>query len=347
METILPAYKDPLFSILLILFIALIIAIVSYGWSIYKQQKEEGHLLKFLEKFDTSECVLETENMPFAMHMLKPLSLLAKAFENSGEYQKAINIYLYLIKYISPTQGELELMERLANTYLHAGFLERSRTLYMEILRRSPRNVSVLKELGIVYENMHYFEKAKEILQPLHLLGEETSDLENFLNFLILKHHKELSIEEKIKQLSILMEEQPVLYRESFAFMLQLDTYTAWKFLDVTRLDEILDILWFLPNSQLDFDIISNNKTLSTLYYAKGYLEKVHLESGHFNIDILAITRHHGFYEAELHFSYLCTHCKQHFPIGFKRCPNCMSLYTLKVEEHIAKTSTQTNYSLL
>jgi tetratricopeptide (TPR) repeat protein len=347
METILPTYKDPLFSILIIFFLAFIVAAVSYGWSLYKQQKEEGHLLKFLEKFDTSECVLETENMPFEIHMLKPLSLLAKAFENAGEYQKAINIYLYLIKYIAPTQGELELLERLANTYLHAGFLERALTLYKEILRRSPRNKTVLKELGIVYERMHQFEKAREIIEPLQILGEETKDLEVFLDFSALKYHKTLSIEEKIQSLTKILQHHPILYREAFSLMLQLDTYKAWQLLDVERIDEILDILWFLPNSQLDFDIISNHKTLRTLYYAKGYLEKVHLESGHFNIDILAITRYHGFYEAELHFSYLCSHCKQSFPVSFHRCPNCMSLYTLKMEEHIAKASTQTNYSLL
>ena len=85
MEHILPAYNDPLFSIMLIVVISLIIALVTYGWGLHKQQKEEGNLLKFLEKFDTSECALETTDMPFEPHMLKPLTLLAKAFENAGE----------------------------------------------------------------------------------------------------------------------------------------------------------------------------------------------------------------------------------------------------------------------
>jgi tetratricopeptide (TPR) repeat protein len=347
LENILPAYNDPLFSILLIIILALIIALVSYGWGFYKQQKEEGKLLKFLEKFDSAECALNTEDMPFEPHMLKPLTLLAKAFENSGEYHKSISIYLYLIKHINNAHGELELMERLANTYLHAGFLERARSLYTEILRRMPRNAKILHELGIVYENMHRFNKALEIIEPLQLLGEQTNELENFLAFSKLKIDKILPIEEKILHLKALLIKEPKLYREGIALMLKLDTREAWQLIDTQHIGEILDILWFLPNSQLDFDIIANNKTLSTLYYAKGYLEKPSMQSGLFTVDMLAIARKSDFTETDLYFSYLCTKCKQSFPVSFHRCPNCMSINTIKVEEEIARSRPQTDYSLL
>jgi lipopolysaccharide biosynthesis regulator YciM len=165
-ENFLPEYKDPLFSILLIVIISLIIAVATYGWGLYKQQKEQGNLLKFLDKFDSAECALDTSDMPFELHLLKPLSLLAKAFENSGEYHKSISIYLYLIKHLSNDQGKLELMERLGKTYLHAGFLERSRSIYVEVLRKKPRNVKVLYELGVVYEMMHQYHKPKDVIEP-------------------------------------------------------------------------------------------------------------------------------------------------------------------------------------
>ena len=129
MEHILPAYSDPLFSILLIIIVSLIIALATYSWGLYKQQKEQGSLLKFLDKFDSSECTLDTTDMPFESHMFKPLVLLSKAFENSGEYHKSIGLYLYLIKNTSDNLEKFELMERLGNTYLHAGFLERARSI--------------------------------------------------------------------------------------------------------------------------------------------------------------------------------------------------------------------------
>ena len=347
METILPAYNDPLFSILLIIVIALIISVVTYAWGLYKQQKEEGSLLKFLDKFDSSECTLDTDDMPFEEHMLKPLTLLSKAFENSGEYHKAINIYLYIIKHISDERVKMELMERLSNTYLHAGFLERARSIYTEILRKRPRNVQVLYELGIVYEMMHRYDKAQEIIEPLNTLGEDTRTLSKFLELSALTSDRVLSIEEKVAALKKILEEEPKLYRQIVDTLLKLDTTEAWKIIDPARIKEMIDILWFLPNSQVDLDIITSDERLSTLYYAKGYLQKPSLHSGIFAVDMLATARENGFEEGDLLFSYLCRKCKQSFPVSFKRCPNCMAINSVEVEEKIAKASPKTDYSLL
>lgn len=350
MEHILPAYDDPLFSILLIVTLGLIIAVSTYGWGMYRQQKEKGNLLKFLDKFDSSECALDTNEMPFEIHMLKPLTLLAKAFENAGEFHKAISIYLYLIKNISDESGKSELMERLGSTYLHAGFLERSRSIYTDILRKKPRNVKVLYQLGIVYEMMHKYKKAQEILQPLDLLNEDTYVLKMFLDLLQIQANKSSSTEHKIIRLKHILNEEPKLYREVISALLRLDIKEAWEVIDPTRIKEILDILWFLPNSQLDLDIIQANNELRTLYYAKGYLQKPSSkpwESGIFALDLLATARQHGNDEGELYFSYLCKKCKQSFPMSFKRCPNCMSIHSVEVEENIGKASPKTDYSLL
>ena len=139
MDSILPSYRDPLFSILLIITLSLIIAVLTYAWGVYKQQTDKSTLRKFLEKFESAECALDTSSMPFDAAMFKPLALLAKAFENSGEYHKAINIYLYLIKNTSNPVDKGDLMERLGQTYLRAGFLERARAIFAEILRKRPR----------------------------------------------------------------------------------------------------------------------------------------------------------------------------------------------------------------
>jgi len=285
--------------------------------------------------------------MVFEPNMLKPLTLLAKAFENSGEYHKSISIYLYLIKHIAHDSGELELMERLGNTYLHAGFLERSMSIYTEILRKKPRNTKVLYELGIVYEMMQQYDKAREVLGPLKILGEETRSLETFLDFSELLTDKTLSIQDKVAKLKQLLDEEPSLYRQIVTVLLQLDTKSAWEVIDPTRIKELLDILWILPNSQLDLDIILSNKPLQTLYYAKGYLQEPVIQSGIFSLDMLASAKQNGFEEGDLHFSYLCQKCKQSFPVSFKRCPNCMAINSVKVEEKIAKSSPKTDYSLL
>jgi len=350
LEHILPAYNDPLFSILLIIVLGLIIAVATYGWSLYKQQKEQGNLLKFLDKFDSSECALDTNTMPYEPHMFKPLTLLAKAFENAGEYHKAISIYLHLIKNTSDDLAKTELLERLGNTYVHAGFLERARSIYSDVLRKKPRNAKILYELGVVYEMMHNYDKAKEVIEPLELLKEDTHGLKKFLELSQIQADKSSSTQEKIDKLKTILEEEPKLYREIVSTLLKLDTHEAWKIIDPSRLKEVLDILWFLPNSQLDLDIITANKALSTLYYAKGYIQKPSEKiepSGIFALDMLATAKQNGFEEGDLHFSYLCKKCKQSFPVSFKRCPNCMAIHSVEVEENIGKASPQTDYSLL
>lgn len=350
MEYILPAYDDPLFSIILIIVLGLIIALATHAWSLYKQQKEQGNLLQFLDKFDSAECALDTQKMPYEEHMFKPLTLLAKAFENAGEYHKAISIYLYLIKNISDDKTKSELLERLGNTYLHAGFLERSRSIYADILRKSPRNPKVLYELGVVYEMMHKYDKAKEVIEPLGLLQEDTYALQKFLDLSQIQANKSTSTEHKIERLKNILNEEPKLYRDVIATLLRLDTKEAWQLIDPERTKEILDILWFLPNSQLDLDIITANEKLSTLYYAKGYLQNTNGEigvSGIFALDMLSTARQSGFESGDLHFSYLCKKCKQSFPVSFKRCPNCMAIHSVKVEESIGKSIEKTDYSLL
>ncbi|RUM70211.1 MAG: hypothetical protein DSZ12_06655 [Sulfurovum sp.] len=350
MEQFLPAYNDPLFSILLIIVLGLIIAVSTYGWGIYKQQKEEGNLLKFLDKFDASECVLDTHSMPYEPHMFKPLALLAKAFENVGEYHKAISIYLYLIKHTPDTLGKSELLERLGTTYLHAGFLERAKSIYLDILRKHPRNTQVLYELGVVYEMTQEYDKAKEMLDPLEVLEEDIYTLEKFLDFSHITNQKEIPSLEKIDRLKQLLSDEPKLYRQIVAALLKLDTKEAWKIIDSSRMKEILDILWFLPYSQLDLDIITADTRLSILYYAKGYLQtpiNPKEKSDIFALDMLATAKHNGFEHGDLHFSYLCEKCKQSFPIGFSRCPNCMAIHSVKVEENIGKVNEKTDYSLL
>ncbi len=348
MDSILPSYRDPLFSLLIIIALSLIISILTYGWGVYRQQKDKSTLRKFLEKFESTECTLDTSNMPFDTAMFKPLALLAKAFENSGEYHKAINIYLYLIKNTGNLIDRDDLMERLGQTYLRAGFLERARGIFAEILRKRPRSPHILYELGIVYELLREYDKASEIIEPLRVLGEETGALESFLNFEKIASNKKMAPEEKTEILITLQQGEPSLYRATVALLFRLNTQQAWEQIQGHSLHSILDILWFLPYSQLDLDIISKDSRLQAIYYAKGHLNHLPTEkSGIFAIDLLVAGRISGFEEGDLLFGYLCKKCKQSFPVPFTRCPNCLALHTLQVEESIAKKSTQTDYSLL
>lgn len=347
MDSILPSYRDPLFSIFMIVVLSLIIAIMTFVWGLYRQHKEKSILHKFLEKFENSECMLDTSSMPFEMTMLKPLTLLANAFDNSGQYHKAINIYLHLIKHATNPIDNNDLMKQLAQTYRHAGFLERSRVIYAQILRTHPRDIKLLYQLGVVYEMTKEYDKALETIEPLKTLGEDTASLERFLHFEMVASDKKCTFEEKIERLEGFLSDDPTLYRPVLAHIFKLDDHKAWQLVDTQRLGEILDILWYLPYAQLDLDIITRNENLQAIYCAKGYLRQKPQRCGIFAVDMLLSSRLSGYEEGDLTFSYLCKKCKQNFPISFVRCPHCLAINRIEVEVGIVQQSTQTDYSLL
>ena len=349
MDTILPAYYDPLFSILVIVLLILIVAISSYVMGSLKEERKHESLKRFLNRFNTKECILDIEEMPFESTLIKPLSLLALAFQNQGEYQKAINLNLYLIENIPNFQDKEEILEHLGQTYLKAGFLKRSESIFLEILHKHARHQRVLYHLGIVYELLHEYDKAQETIRPLKILGEKTKSLEAHLQLNKLLIDRNLSHQEKVTRLQTFLNSDLYDYRRVINALFKLDVASAWNNLQPDKSHSILDTLWFLPTSNLNFDIISSDKTLRTIFMAKGVLplDKTDTTSNIFVIDTILSAKRGGNDEVDMNFTYICSKCKQNFPISFTRCPQCYAIDAIQIKETVAKKRTQTGYSLL
>ncbi len=342
-----PNFTDPLFSIFIIFLIGFFIALGAYFLEFYKKQKEHNSLLFFLEKFESNECSLDTKNLKYESNMLTPLSLLAKAFEKSGEYHRAISIYLFLIKNIPDELPKYELMEYLGNTYLNAGFLGRAESIYLDILSVHPRNKSVLYSLGVVYEMTHNFNSAKETLVPLETLGEDITKLKSFFEFESLIYDKQISKNEKIKALIKLYKQYPNLYRLAINQLFKLDHLEAWKIYDHKKTVDIVDILWFLDKEKIDFNKIKNDDIAKEILFIKGYSDEIPAFSNRLNLNMLNLAKQNSYNEATLVFSYICSDCRVAFPTSFKRCPNCKAVNSIKVEDELGKTMQKSDNSLL
>jgi len=344
LESFLPGYRDPIFSIILILLIALAIAIASYGWSIYKEERLKRSLFGFLDRFESDSCSLEEENIPFDKSMIKPLIMLARAYEKSGEYNKTISICLYLIRH---TKDD-ELLIYLANAYMKAGFLQRSKEILEEVISRHPRRVDVLYSLEILYEKMGDFESAKEALDALKAQDEDIEGIYRYIEVKEIISDKTISPTKKIELLKQRVFSQDItIYRMVIKELFILDTKIAWESIDRDRIIPIIDILWFLPYSQLSLDIINTSKLLQAIYYARGDIDNYDSECGVFAIDILCSARKSGYSRGDLEFSYLCKSCKHSFPISFNRCPNCMAVNSIDIEESLAKRRDERGETLL
>jgi hypothetical protein len=138
-----------------------------------------------------------------------------------------------------------------------------------------------------------------------------------------------------------------MLYRTIMDYAFRHDHTMAWQMVEGAKIVEIVDILWILPKSKLDLDIIYTNGCLQTIYYLKGYIDEVSYACNIFFVDILASAKRSGNGSGDLFFEYRCKKCQHSFPISFNRCPNCMSINSMKIEANIAKTQQQTGDSLL
>jgi lipopolysaccharide biosynthesis regulator YciM len=315
----------------------------------YKEEKQRKTLKSFLGTIKTDECSLDIDKLPFEEALITPLSLLAETFSTQGEYQKSIGIYLYLIENIPLFSQKEHLLEGLGITYLKAGFLKRSESLFLEILRKHARNREALYHIEIVYELLYEYDKAEQTLKPLTILGENPNLLKSHLELSSLLKNRNINIDERVKKLKLFAKDNAYSYRRVIKELFRLNIKVAWELLDINKIDSILDILWFLPSSNLNFDIISKNKILSSIYIAKGVLETKNelLESGIFVIDTINATRRGGNIEVDLSFQYGCSRCKQHFPISFERCPNCYAVDSIQVKVSLVKKESYSGYSLL
>ena len=342
MGAFLPNYNDPIVSILLLLGIIFVVSVVSYGYSIWKQEQKQKELLAFLKSFESSECTLDTKNMPFDESMKKPLFLLAISYQKSGDYSKAINLYLYLLKHTKDNS----LLKHLAEAYHKAGFLRRSINIYRKILYSTPRDLDTLYKLEFSYQQLKDYEKSKEVLEILEALGEDISKQKSYLELQnILREN--ISNEAKFNKIADMLKSNKnrwVLMRELF----RLDAKNAWKYYDNKEFKKLVDILAKLDIVQLNLDIISTHNNLVKLYWLKGFVQDSFKDKESiFAIDLVANAKKSGFNKGDLSFKYSCSKCKSIYPIMQYSCPNCNSIYSFNIEVLVEKKREKTDYSLL
>lgn len=349
MDKILPSSDDPLFSIFIIIVLVLLTSVVSYLMGSYKEERKKRSLESFLGKIDSCVFSLDMDKMPFETSLVSPLSSLASSLADRGEYQRSIGLYLHLIKHIEEFSKKEYLLESLGKTYLKAGFLQRSEMIFLEILHKHPRNSESLYYLEVVYELLGEYDKAKETLIPLKTLGVSALQLESNLNLLTLLKKSDISSSKKFNMLVEYLKTSDYSYRRVIQELFRLHPKRAWAFIDDTKAHLILDILWLLPTSNLNLDIISKSDILKSIYMARAILplEESTVKSDIFVIDVMVSALKSGANEMDLSFSYLCKRCKQTSPISFNRCPQCYALDSLSIKESITKKQSLRGYSLL
>ena len=341
-------YRDPLFGIILIVALIFLISFFTYYYSIYKERIARKDYRKLSLRFELGKLkeedyvhLYKTYNLPF-----DSILLLASSFLHKGDHNKAISVYLTLLEHVKDRVKKEELLELLGTTYFKGGFLQRSKEIFLRILKFSPRNKNALLYLLLVNEKLKDFKKAKEITLCLEELDKDMNVDKIYVDSLIILNDSVLSYERRTELLYAIFKENKIIERIFATFLIQFNKTFFWENIAQFDCSKFIDVMWYLPVKDIDLEKVMENEFLVEIYNAKGYLNNSK-HSKNFDFDILMlINQHEHKINATLDFEYICSSCKHSFPIFDTRCPHCHGILTFDVKHHLVKALFDTNQSL-
>ena len=348
MDNIILEYRDPLFGIILLVALVFLISFITYSFSIYKEKLARKDYRELSLRFELGKLkeedyvhLYKTYNLPF-----DSILLLASSFLHKGDYNKAISVYLTLLEHVNDRVKKEELLELLGTTYFKGGFLQRSKEIFLRILKFSSRNKNALTHLLLVYEKLKDFHKAKEITTCLEELNKDMSIDKIYLDSLIILNDSILSYEKRTELLYEIFKENKIIERIFASFLIQFNKPFFWDHVNEFDCSKYIDVMWYLDFDDINFDKVVENQFLLELYNAKGYLNTLE-HSNDFDFDILIlINQHEHKIKASLDFEFICTTCKHSHPIFDTRCPHCHNILTLNVKHRLTKSFYTSNQSL-
>lgn len=316
-------YRDPLVGLIFITILIFVVALINYFWRFFIYKDEEEKLEKFIKKFELNNIhkdLLRDPNLS-----LDNLIFLASIFTRSGEFEKAIQIYLIALEKVKDKKEQEGIFISLAEAYFKAGFLERSKEVLLNALKIRPRNERALKLLKIVYLRLRSYKEVLNTLECLLELDEEVKEEKEFIKALIIKDQ---DMEQKNKLELILN-----LDIKDNA-MLQRFIFENYQIIEEQNLFDIIDLLY------KDQKLIKIDKQeYKEFFYALNLLpkeEKIFIKNQNFRM--FKILKNNEF-KVKMVFSYMCLDCKNIMPLFFYHCPICYSfnkckiLYEVKLDE--------------
>jgi tetratricopeptide (TPR) repeat protein len=346
MDTFFIEFRDPLFGIVVFFILLFILSFLSYWWGRYKTSREHRDLESFLGKFESLEEEAKlSEQVQTNSLTSESWLLLAQSFEHQGNYEKSVEIYHALLSKNRDPLFQKDALLLLGKSFFKAGFLERSRQSFLQILSKSPRTPQALHFLVLIYEQLQQYDKALEVMESLQELSAETIHEKLYLECRLLITDHRITLDEKAQQLIKLYEIHRHLGYMIFEWLFTYRPILAWKHFDQSLSERLSDVLWRIADENLDLDIIASNTYLRELFSARGSLE-LSEGSSIFELDILIALRRCGTNKATLQFEYTCDECNTISFLPFHRCPHCHAIDSVQGIMNLSKERFEENNSL-
>lgn len=345
MDTFFIEYRDPLFGVIVFFVMMFILSFLSYWWGRYKTNREHSNLESFLGKFESlgDEAKIGEQVRTDSLTSESWLTL-AQCFEQKGNFEKSVDIYHALLSKHRDRLFQKEVLLLLGKTFFKAGFLERSRQSFLQVLHHSPRTPVALRYLILIYEQLGQFDKALEVMESLEELVPDTKSERMYLECKTLFADPSRTVDEKATLAVERYSEEHLNGYMIFEWLFTHRPELAWKIFDESLSEKLSDILWRLSDENLNLDIISRNGYLREFFSAKGTVSLAE-NSTVFEFDTLITLRRCGEGKATLQFEYGCDECKQISFLPFYRCPQCHAIDTVFPVISLAKERFEDYYS--
>jgi len=335
-------YRDPIYGVIILFALIFMISTVSYWWGIFKHKEDETNIKKFVNKFDQYDSfddykeLIRKKDLP-----VESAILMALTYEKSGEYEKAIEIYLSVLKNMVGPKKRKDILTLLGKTYYKAGFLQKSREILLTSLRLYPKNEEALTYLSVIYETLREYGKALNVLDTLEEFGCEVVQKKLYFKTLNIIHDKTIKSDKKIQELKKLGIENKIVQRKLFEFLKSNNLAFESSVLEKFDFKNIVDLLWVTRVEKFERDFVKEHKMLSEIFTAKGDVDEA-VESDIFELNVLIKLHIQEDKSADLSFSYICSNCKNMFPLYFYRCPKCQQIDTVDIETNLIKKGYET-----
>ena len=330
-------YRDPMFGLIILFSAIFVISFVNYWWGTYKTKEEKDGIEDFIKRFeivsdeDEFKSLLKDKTIP-----VESLALLAHGYGKSGNFEKAIGLYLLALERSKNREHKKYILSELGKTYFNAGFLRRSCEVFLDSLKLHPRNEESLKYLSVSYEKLKEYDRAIEVLDSLEELGAKVEKQRDYLRSLAIIYNYKLTDKQKIDKLVSMLKTAPFLQRKIFEFWQITKTEVDMELFKTFEHKKLLDLLWMTDIEWFD---ISTCKVplLEEISSARGLIKPIRESKSYFELEVLSNLNSIDYKKASLNFEYICDECKNNFPVHFHRCTNCQAIASANIEPTITK----------
>lgn len=269
------------------------------------------------------------EALNFSKTPKETLIVIAQIYIQSGNFDDAIKIYLAILDKTSDLKAKIELFELLGSAYYKAGFMQRAKGIFIEILKFNPRNTNALLLLMQTYETLGEYANALEVISCLEEIEgvEKLKNVKSYIKMLILTNDSLMS--SQVREREILKHKTPLTTKLALQYFLSHNTIRFWELITQCKsVDNYIDLLWNLPQTKMN--IVKSHKQIADIYRAKGLICDDE-ECSIFELEVLRSLHKYSHQKGDLGFKYKCTSCQSIFPFEAYRCPNCHEVGEMSV----------------